>query len=449
MTNNVVFSSFRDPSGFVYEKDGAVFRRINKEYFPHYEALMSGGLYDELVRRNLLIPHSEIESNEDFKIIKPETVPYISYPYEWSFSQYKDAALTTLKIHEIALKHDMMLKDASAYNIQFYKGRPVLIDTLSFEKLDRTRPWIAYRQFCQHFLAPLSLMALKDIRLNCLMKDYIDGIPLDLASTLLPKFIGLGLYLNIRLHSKSQQEHSGTNKAPQKQFSKDMYISLLSGLQKCVKKCALKKQHTEWGDYYSFTNYDDEAFTHKKELVASFLDAAAPSFVVDFGANNGYFSRLASNKGILTVAYDIDPLAVEYNYLTVKKNKEEAILPLICDLTNPPPGIGWANKERKSYIERCANSCAMALALIHHLAISNNLPLNKIADFFRETSESLIIEFVPKEDSQVQKLLSTRKDIFPDYDEEHFIKAFEESFTILQKEKIRDSERTLFLMKRK
>ncbi len=449
MKSNTVSSSFRDPSGFVFEKDGEVYRHINKEYFSHYEVLMNSGLYDELIQRRLLIPHNEIESNDSFKTIKPEIVPYVSYPYEWSFSQYKDAALVTLKIQEISLKYGMTLKDASAYNIQFHKGAPILIDTLSFEILDPTKPWIAYRQFCQHFLAPLSLMSLKDIRMNCLMKDFIDGIPLDLADCLLPKFLNIGLFLNIRLHSRSQHNYSSMHHGPKKPFSKNMYISIVDGLQRCVNKFSLRNIQSEWANYYSFTNYDEKAFIHKRELVESFLKELTPSFVVDFGANNGYFSRLASNKGIPTVAYDIDPLAVEYNYLTAKKNNEKFILPLLCDLTNPSPGIGWENKERDSCIDRCKGGCSMALALIHHLAISNNLPFNKIVDFFYVTSHSLIIEFVPKEDSQVQKLLSTRKDIFSNYTEENFLMAFDEKFEIIRKELIKDSIRSLYLMKRK
>ncbi len=174
----LIKSSFRDPSGFLYWKNGELYRQINTVYSEHYEHLMVSGLYDRLAQDKLLIPHEEIErgNNSAYRILKPETVPFISYPYEWCFSELKDAALATLKIQRIALEYGMSLKDASAYNIQFHNGKPVLIDTLSFEKYREGEPWVAYRQFCQHFLAPLALMSFKDIRLNQLLKIYIDGI---------------------------------------------------------------------------------------------------------------------------------------------------------------------------------------------------------------------------------------------------------------------------------
>jgi hypothetical protein len=200
-------ASFRDPSGFLFSQGGILYRQINRSYADDYSRLMESGLYERLVKAGLLIPHVELDraersderseersrsavehslNAEAFKIIQPERVPFISYPYEWSFSQLKDAALTTLSIHKRALKYNMALKDASAYNIQFVRGKPTLIDTLSFEKYKEGQPWVAYRQFCQQFLAPLALMAYRDVRLSQLLRVHIDGIPLDLASRLLP-----------------------------------------------------------------------------------------------------------------------------------------------------------------------------------------------------------------------------------------------------------------------
>ncbi len=166
-----------------------LYRQVNRKYEQEYVRLMESGLYEKLVKAKLLIPHIEVdnveaESGERFKIIQPERVPFISYPYEWSFGQLKDAALATLSIQKRALKLGMSLKDASAYNIQFVRGKATLIDTLSFELYKEGQPWVAYRQFCQHFLAPLALMALKDVRLSQLLRVYIDGVPLDLASEL-------------------------------------------------------------------------------------------------------------------------------------------------------------------------------------------------------------------------------------------------------------------------
>ncbi len=188
---NKLSSSFRDPSGFMFRKDNVLYRQVNKHYSEDYDKLLSSGLLDSLTKKGLLIPAEEVditpaEKDLAYKILKPVEIPLISYPYEWSFSQYQDAALATLQIQKIAFEKGFALKDASAYNIQFYKGKAVFIDTLSFEPYREGEPWVAYRQFCQHFLAPLALMAHTDIRLSQLMRVYIDGIPLDLASRLLP-----------------------------------------------------------------------------------------------------------------------------------------------------------------------------------------------------------------------------------------------------------------------
>jgi len=453
-TDSSIPGSFRDPSGFVFCRDGSVYRQVNGIYKDNYDHLMGSGLYEALVDANLLVPHYEMgfeyaKTNNAYKVLKADLIPFISYPYEWCFSQLKDAALTTLKIQKCALDFGMILKDSSAYNIQFFKGRPALIDLLSFEKYREGQLWIPYRQFCQHFLAPLALMSYKDIRLSQLLRTYLDGIPLDLAGTLLPfqtrfKF---ALLSHIHLHSKSQRHFE--NKTPQKRPLKVSRISLLGlidNLERCIKKLRWQPAGTEWADYYSETNYDSIAATHKRELVAKFLEKVNPQFVWDLGANTGLFGRIAADKGIQTICLDIDPAAVERNYLECKEKGETNLLPLWVDLTNPSPGIGWATQERMPLFERGPADTVLALALIHHLAISNNLPFSKIAEFLRRICKSLIIEFIPKGDSQVQRLLSTREDIFPDYKQPAFEKIFSEYFEIRCCEKIRNTERTLFLM---
>src|SRR5215216_6396727 len=211
-------ASFRDPSGFLFARDGVLYRQVNRKYEQEYTRLMESGLYDKLVKAGLLVSHVEVdhapaEAALAYKIIQPERVPFISYPYEWSFGQLKDAALATLSIQRRALKVGMSLKDASAYNIQFVRGKATLIDTLSFEIYKEGQPWVAYRQFCQHFLAPLALMATRDIRLNQLLRVYIDGIPLDLASELLPgkTRLNFGLLTHVHLHASAQKRYSGAD----------------------------------------------------------------------------------------------------------------------------------------------------------------------------------------------------------------------------------------------
>ena len=448
-------ASFRDPSGFLFTDSGILYRQINRAYSNDYARLMDSGLYDKLVKAGLLIPHVEsdqlpAESDAAFKVIQPERVPFISYPYEWSFSQLKDAALATLSIQKRAMKLDMSLKDASAYNIQFVRGKATLIDTLSFEIYKEGEPWVAYKQFCQHFLAPLVLMAYCDVRLSQLLRVYIDGVPLDLASGLLPaktKF-NFGLLTHIHIHAGAQKKYSDkVLVAPRKgAMSRQALIGLIESLENTVKKLTWKPAGTEWGDYYENTNYTDSAFEHKKQLVKEWSAEKKPALVWDLGGNTGVFSREAAASGAFTASFDIDPAAVEQNYRTVKTKKEQNILPLILDLTNPSPALGWDNRERDSFGARGPVDMALALAVIHHLAISNNVPLPQLARFFAAHCKWLVIEFVPKSDSQVQKLLTSREDIFPTYTREGFEAAFVTCFVIHKSESVRDSERTLYLM---
>jgi len=449
-------SSFRDRSGFLFYYENEIYRIINFSYKKQYEKFMNSELYQKLEEKNLIITHSEIENLDIdcdyYKIIKPEKIPFISYPYEWSFSQLKDAALLTLRIQKAAMKYGMTLKDGSAFNIQFHNGHPIFIDTLSFEIYEEGQIWKPYKQFCQHFLAPLALISKKDVRLNLLSKTFIDGIPIDLAAKLLPKttFGNFGLMAHIHAHAKSQKHYENKDaKIKQKTLSKRSFEGLIESLKSSIEKMTWNVDSTEWGDYYSDTNYTEKSFEEKKQFISLAIDQVKPKLVWDMGANTGVFSRLASTKGINTISYDIDPLAVEKNYLLSSQNSEQNILPLILDLTNPSSGIGWNHNERMSIIQRGPADMVFALALVHHLAISNNVPLNKLAEFFSQISKFLIIEFVPKSDSQVKRLLLTRDDIFENYDEKNFEIEFSKFFKIINSKKILDSERTIYIMENK
>ncbi len=459
MEGERIGASFRDPSGFIFKRDGVLYRQVNQSYRKAYDKLMTGGLYQALTNRGMLIRHEEVEIDSAdpalaYKIIRPQVVPFISYPYEWSFSMLKDAALLTLNAVRAGLENGMVLKDASAYNIQFVNGKPLLIDTLSYDIYKEGAPWDGYRQFCQHFLAPLALASMVDIRLMQLLRVHIDGIPLDLASELLPgkTKIGLaGLAVHIHLHAKAQQQYSDKQAAQARAvtLSKAAFGNMLDALEKTIQPLKWEPQGTEWGNYYSITNYTDGALKIKGEIVGRFAGKAAPRTAWDLGANNGLFSRELARLGVETVASDIDPAAVEQNYLALKANGEQHLLPLVIDLTNPSPALGWAHCERESLLERGPVDLVMGLALIHHLAISNNVPLSSVAQYFASAGYWAIVEFVPKGDSQVKRLLATRKDIFDDYTEEGFEEAFTGYFTIEEKAHIPGSERTLYLFKRK
>jgi hypothetical protein len=452
----IIPSSFRDRSGFLFKSNEKLYRIVNKSYQKHFEFFVNSGLYKKLTEENLLVKHNEVlietpfVNSQTYKIIEPEFIEFISYPYEWSFSQLKDAALLTIKIQKIALNYGMQLKDASAYNIQFHNGKPIFIDTLSFEIYEQGKPWVAYRQFCQHFLAPLALMVYSDIDLNKLLRVYIDGIPLPLASKLLPfktHFKPL-IQLHLHLHAKAQKKHANNTKINQtkRKFSTRGFRGLIDHFETGIKKWSWLPAGTEWAEYYQDDSYTDIAFENKKKIVFNFLQKVMPKTVWDLGGNDGTFSELATKVDASTITFDIDPASVEKNYLRISEDNETKILPLLLDLTNPSPAIGFNNTERESLIERGPADLAMALALVHHLAISNNVPLENLAHFFSQLCKNLIVEFIPKSDKKVKKLLATREDIFVNYNEEHFQKSFAKYFVIKEKIVIKDSTRVLYLM---
>lgn len=449
-------SSFRDPAGSVFRREGILYRGIRAPGLPHYEALMSSGLYDELVADGLLVPHEEIPPAEAppgwERVIRPAEIPFVSYPYEWCFSQIKDAALATLEIEKRALRRGLTLVDASAYNIQFLRGRPVLIDTLSLRLYEAGEPWTAYRQFCQHFLAPLALISLADVRLAGLARVHIDGIPLDLASSLLPgrSRLRLSLLLHLHLHSRSQRRYEGRavrvsrGKVPLRSL-----LGLVDSLEAGTRRLRWRASGTEWADYYDDTNYTPEGLAEKRKAVEEFVSAARPEVVWDLGGNVGTFSRAAAASGAQVLSFDVDPACVERNYLLVRAERETRVLPLLMDLANPSPGTGWENAERMSLLERGPADAVLALALLHHLAIGNNVPLDRIARFLAQAGRSILVEFVPKTDSQVKRLLVVRQDVFEGYSQEGFERAFGEHFKIGRRIPLAGSERIVYAMTRR
>lgn len=452
-----VAASFRDPAGFVFIRDGILYRQVNQVAAKAYNRLMTSGLYDVLVQAAQLIEHDEVENPpadraRAYKVIRPTRVPFVAYPYEWCFSQLKESALLTLEIQRQAIAHQMSLKDASAYNIQLYQGHPILIDTLSFEEYREGEPWVAYRQFCQHFLAPLALMAYRNPRLNQLFRIHIDGIPLDLAASLLPWRSRLkpALLTHLHLHAAVQRRYAHKdiqrNDVKQK-LTQERLLGIIGTLEAAIRGLHWFPEQTEWSSYYeNLESYTKGALEQKRKLVEHFIEICRPRTVWDLGANTGYFSRLACARGALTISTDLDPGAVDLNYRAMRENRESHLVPLVLDMTNPSPAIGWHNTEHMSFVQRGPADMLVSLALIHHLAIGHNVSLQKIASLFRDLSSTAVIEFVPKSDPQVRRLLSMRKDIFSDYTEENFLATFNNYFTVEQAVNIVGSDRTLYLM---
>lgn len=445
--------SFRDRSGYVFEQAGKIIRTINEPYKEHWEHLLTSGLLQKLKEMKLIVSFAELKpASTSWKTLQMRRVPCISYPYEWSFSQLKAAALLTLRVQTLALKHGMTLKDASAYNIQFIGSKPLFIDLLSFEKRKENEPWQAYRQFCMHFLAPLAL-ASAEPRLGKLATLWIDGIPLDIAWALIPfkhKALSAGLQMHLHLHAITEKKYSDartvSSSVKTTVVSTQGLLDITASLAKCVKKLPGPSKPGEWTDYYTDTNYSSIADEAKLDIVRQTALAFSGNLALDLGANTGKFSRVLANYFEQVIAADLDPQAVDLLFQRLQKEGNNTILPLIIDLANPSPAIGWSCAERDAFVGRWQANLVCALALTHHLFFTVGIPWDLQADFFAKLLQQgggLLMEFVPKEDSQVQRMLAARDDVFEDYNLETCLTAFKKHFELQSSTAVIDSKRTI------
>ncbi|WP_104734479.1 nodulation protein NoeA [Hanstruepera ponticola] len=451
-------SSFRDPSGYVF-KDQNVFKRvINPIYFRQYRSLKDSGFFKKLFQNKLLISHTEDQSNDAEIVIVPEQIPFITYPYEWSFLQYKEAALLTLKIQKYALEHGYSLKDASAFNVTFHNSQAIFIDTLSFDFYTEGQPWRAYKQFIAHFLGPLLLAQYHGTQSLKLLSSFIDGMPMKQLASMLPFKTKLNpfLYSNVHLLAKFEENYNDDYEGNIKQtkLSKKAQLNIIKSLYDFIKKMSLKEQ-SEWGDYYSKTNYSDTAFKTKSEVINTWVNSIKPKTLIDIGGNDGTFVRLLNHELEQALVCDIDNNAVDYNYKITKTNNEAYMLPFVLDILNPSANIGFNNKERTSFlnrIEEYAPDITLALAVIHHMTLSGNVTFDMSAEFFANFSRNLIIEFPKPDDSWALRLLNTKGEFrnhFDFYNEENFEKAYLKKFDLVEKIDIPNSKRVMYSFKRK
>ena len=460
MNEEPLSSSFRDPSGWVYKKENKVFRRVNSNYFTHFDHLHSSGLYEKLIEKNLLIKHDVIARNDEYLILLPEQLEFVSYPYEWSFSHLKEAAIKTLRIQLDAIECGMTLKDASAYNLQYYKGKMVFIDTLSFEVREQNQPWIAYRQFCQHFLCPLLLMRYISLDFNKALSTSLDGFSLAMTSKILPFKAKLSptVFSNVVLHSYMDKDTSNANtieKLNKATISDQALKSLLTNLKSFISGLKPKRHATEWDDYYSIKNYSSDSFEAKGAKILEWVKTYQLKSIWDLGGNNGHFTDLVSPYSDFSICSDIDPNAIEVCAKNLKACRNENTFPLVADFTNPAPGCGAMGLERESFFSRIVGKeiqCIFALAVIHHLTITHNQTFDMVARQLGSMGDYLIIEFVSRSDSWVSSMLSrklTSVHLYDFYNQDEFETRFKNYFEILEIENIANSHRVLYLMKSK
>ncbi|MBS1935930.1 MAG: SAM-dependent methyltransferase, partial [Bacteroidetes bacterium] len=420
-------ASYKDPSGFIFQWNGKYYRQVNQHFSEDYETLMHSGLYTALIQKKLLIPHTELTENISgaptcYKTLLPQQLSFISYIYEWGFEQIRDAALLTLSILKISIEHGMILKDATPFNVQFNDGKPVFIDTLSFEKYDEKKPWVAYRQFCECFLFPLYLDHYLQVDIQKILSNYLDGIPVAITAKLLPgkSRFNLGVWLHVFLQNYVKQDAAAEIKK-QLNYSRQKLLNLVTHLESIITKLKpATSRASVWDNYYNETILSQDYLEEKKKIFYSFINTIAYNTALDAGANNGYFSKILSQNGAHITAIDYDVKCIDNLYVEIKKDNIKNILPLCIDITNPSAGVGFQNKERLSFADRFRSELVIALAVVHHLVLGKNIPLPDVASFLASLcAQKLIVEFVPVNDTKAQ-LLIQNKSQYHVYDENQF-----------------------------
>ena len=452
--------SFRDPFGQIFIQNQKIYRCIYQPGLKDYHSACEKGIYDHLIQRKLLIDHVETDFESApgaSKIcLEHPRLPFVSYPWEWSFSMLKDAALLHLEIMEYLIPKGFWLRDANAFNTQHTENGLVLIDTLSIGEKIPQSPWVAYSQFCSHFLAPLATAAYCDIRTLGLWRNYIDGFPLDFAVKMIPfyKKFSPRLFMHLILHAQFQKKADQkedllvdqNHKKPR--MNEVSLIGVIKSLKNCIAHINWKKNSKIWANYDAIRTYNDEDVKEKADYIRTAVEKLTPSMVWDLGGNTGEFSLIAAEKGAWVISIDGDPACTELIYTKITKTeKGKRIIPLTMDLANPSAGMGWENKERQSLTQRGPADLLLALALIHHLVFSANIPLERIAGWFASLCEHLVVEFMPPEDPMIQKLLQNRPEHLP-YSLEAFKAGFGKYFEFCDQKTLRN-KRVLFTCKKR
>ena len=465
-----ISGSFRDPSGYVFPHAGRIFRALDATAADVIRKLADQGHLARWIRAGLVVGtrfvedsvlQAELDSTHPgfAAFLEHDPIEPITYPYEWSTSMLADAGRLTLRLQGELLKLGLALKDATAYNIQFVRGKPVFIDLTSIEKPARLDLWFALGQFNRMFLYPLLLAKHAGWDLRSYFLPSLDGrstLQVGQAFSFLKRW-SPALIMDVGLpFALEKKVKAGKVSAPQAPASgvptgnpaiQEMTLRRLD--RKITALAAAIAPATVWGDYTQTCSYDDAAEASKKSLVRDFLKQVRPATVLDIGCNTGDYSRIAAECGAGVLATDFDVGAVEQMYGRLRQ-EPAAITPLVVDIANPSPGIGYLNAERPAFLNRIRPDCVLALAVIHHLLVGANLPLAAIRDLFAALAQKhLVLEFVPTDDIMFRKLIEFRVNLYADITLARCLEVFGEKFTLLRREPVQNSPRTLLLLEKR
>lgn len=451
-----IAGSYKDPAGFVFIQGDNIYRQVNKSYAKTYDVICKDGFYEKLWQEKFLIPHVEVvdvvaDSTFHYKTLKAEKIPFVTYPYEWSFLMFQKAALFTLDLQIFCVKNGYSLKDATPFNVQFIGTNPIWIDTLSFEKLDATKPWIGYQQFLQTQVYPLLIHESNPhLKFDILLQN-LNGVNAFNTSSLIKSSKKWSISYWMYVYLMKKMGNTSTNKQNQNiQFSQQKQLNILQHLKSFIQSFKAPSLKISWKNYYQdhieHVDYSDKKWNVLKEFIPQ---GNTNKFALDLGANTGKYSELLHEKGYYVLSSDFDINCIDEYFRQTEKKQSQNIQIFLFDVAHPSPAIGFGNEERYSITQRLQNKIQLtiALAFIHHLRVTYNIPLQKVAAYLASITKDLVIEFVPPTDSKYIALTAHRKDVFEDYTEENFEKQFSLYFQLKQKTVLAPSQRILYLFK--
>ena len=462
--------SFRDRANRVYRMDSEIVRGLDTEALANWKAVQEQPFFRKLMDDGRIVASSDRSVDQrllpsDHKwagYVQHERVPFLSYPYEWSFNMLKDAALLHLDILEEAIPSGWTLKDASAYNVQFFGARPAFIDVVSFAPYTAGDPWIGYRQFCMMFLYPLMLNAYRGIDYRPLLRSSLEGIDPDTANQMLSGATRFrkGVLGHVYLHAKMQARHKNRDLDEARRLTEDvdqrpserkagrhseaMVMGVLQGLRRTIEKLRSPDDRTTWGNYETDHSYAEASFAAKTAFVQEVVEERRRRLVWDLGCNTGTFSRIAASNSDYVVAIDGDVQAVDRLYQRERAAASTAILPLVMNIANLSPAQGWRGAERKALEERGRPDLVLCLALIHHIVISANIPLAEFLEWLRSLGGEVVIESVGRNDDMTRMLLRNRIDQYAELDDENFERTVGEKFEIARTQPLKGGTRCLY-----
>ena len=455
--------SFRDPESRVFYTNGEVYRALSGPGLADWEKLKSSGLYDELAKDGRLVATEQVAEadvpaslpGEWAGVLRHETIPTISYPYEWSFSQLKDAALLQLDLLLAALRRDMILKDSTPYNVQFRGAQPTFIDIGSFEALRPGEPWVGYRQFCMLYLYPLMLQAYKGVNFQPWLRGSLEGIsPKDMSALMTGSKTKKGVPVHVSLHARMEKKHAGKseqvktdlNKAG---FKKELIVANVTKLRKTIQKLTWDPDaEAVWVEYGTKNSYQGTETDEKKDFVRAAAATQRWPRVWDLGANDHRFSLIAAEHADHVVSVDGDEGIVDVVYRKLRDEGRTDITSLVMSLTDMSPDRGWNHAERRTLEARGEPDLILILALIHHICITGNVPVNVYLDWLRSYDAALVIEFPTPEDVMVKTLMSGKREgLHLDYTRENFERLLGERFEVERQEVLSGGTRVMYLAK--